>query len=72
MTVLLKDAFKKASKLPDDVQEILAQQPLEDIDAELKWDDTLSNSQDKLEKMAEKARQDYRSGKIHRKGFDKL
>lgn len=72
MTILLKDVFKKASQLSDDAQKLLAYQLLDDIEAELRWDDTLSKSQDNLEKMAEKARRDFKSGKVHQKGFDEL
>jgi hypothetical protein len=46
--------------LPDDAQELLAYQLLDDIEAELLWDETLSKSQNSLEKLANKARKDYR------------
>jgi len=68
MTLLLKNAFEKASQLPDDAQELLAHQLLDDIEAELRWDETLLKSQKNLEKMADKALKDYRSGKVHQKG----
>ncbi len=61
MTLLLKNAFEKASQLPDDAQELLAHQLLDDIEAELRWDETLSKSQNSLEKLADKARKDYKS-----------
>ena len=67
MTLLLKNAFEKSSQLPDDAQELLAHQLLDDIEAELRWDETLLKSQKNLEKMADKARKDYRSGKVHQK-----
>ena len=35
MTILLKQAFEKASQLPDDLQDQLAQEVLEDIAGEL-------------------------------------
>lgn len=72
MTLALKNAFEKSSQLPDDTQELLAHQLLDDIEAELRWDETLSKSQNTLEKLADKARKDYRSGKVHQKGFDEL
>lgn len=36
MTALLSQAFNKAAELPETVQEQIAQQLLEDIEAELK------------------------------------
>ena len=42
MTTILKNAFEKASQLPDAAQELLARQLLDDIEAELKWNDTLN------------------------------
>jgi hypothetical protein len=62
----------KASELPAAVQEQLGKQLLEDIEGELKWDDTLAKSQPLLEKMAARARQAKRTGKTQRKGFDEL
>jgi hypothetical protein len=72
MTVSLKKAFATASQLPRTAQEQLARQMIEDIQGELKWDRTLADSQDLLEKMASKARIARRRGKIVRKGFDEL
>ncbi len=45
---------------------------LDDIEAELKWDKTLANSQPLIEKMAGKARRDRKRRKTVRKGFDEL
>jgi hypothetical protein len=72
MTALLEQAFNKASHLPRAVQEQLARQMLEDIEAELKWDQTLATSQHFLEREADKARNARRRGKVVRKGFDEL
>jgi hypothetical protein len=72
MTTSLEKAFAKASSLPEDVQEQLAEQVLEDIEGELKWDQTLADSQDMLEDMARKARRAQQEGKTTNKGFDKL
>jgi hypothetical protein len=63
MTATLKKAFSRASDLPDQVQEVLAEQLLEDIDGELKWDTTLANSQSLLEKRAKKAAEAKKRGK---------
>jgi hypothetical protein len=72
MTALLEKAFAKAAHLPQAAQRQLAEQMLEDIEAELKWDRTLAGSQHLLEKLASKARQAKRQGKTVRKGFDEL
>ena len=72
MTTSLQKAFEKASSLPDEAQEQLAEQLLEDIEGELKWDRTLAGSQELLEKMAEQARRAQRQGETTHKGFDEL
>jgi hypothetical protein len=72
MTALLERAFHKASRLSQAAQEQLAEQLLDDINGEAKWDKTLENSQNTLEKMARKALAAKRKGKTTRKGFDEL
>ena len=72
MTELLEQAFEKAQKLSDDLQDELAQQLLEDIENELKWQESLSNSEDDLgilEEMAQRALIEDREGKTEEKGF---
>jgi hypothetical protein len=72
MTELLEQAFKKAQKLSDYVQDELAQQLLEDIENELKWQKNLSNSDvdlDVLQEMAQMALIEDREGKTEEKGF---
>jgi hypothetical protein len=72
MTKLLTQAFEKASGLPDDIQDQLAQGLLEEIEWEARWDSALDGSQEKLERLAEKAMQEYCSGKTKEMGFDDL
>jgi hypothetical protein len=72
MTKLLAQAFEKASGLPDDVQDQLAKEMLEEIEWESRWDRTLANSQEKLERLAERAAREYRAGKTKEMGFDEL
>ena len=72
MSDILTKAFKKASKLPKNLQEEIAKQLLEDIEGELKWDETLFKSHDKLEKLANKAIEEFKSGRTKQMGFDKL
>jgi hypothetical protein len=72
MTELLEQAFKKAQKLSDYLQDELAQQLLEDIENELKWQKNLSNSDvdlDVLQEMAQMALIEDRKGKTEEKGF---
>ncbi len=72
MTELLEQAFKKAQKLTNTLQDELAQQLLEDIENELKWQESLSSSDvdlDVLEEMAQKALIEDREGKTEEKGF---
>lgn len=72
MTELLEQAFKKAQKLSNDLQDELAQQLLEDIENELKWQESLSDSDvnpDILEEMAQMALIEDREGKTEEKGF---
>jgi hypothetical protein len=74
MTALLKKALAKAANLPKPVQNELAKQLLEDIEAELKWDRTLASpkSQKLLASMAKKAIKARRAGKIYDMGIDEL
>ncbi len=72
MTELLRKAFEQASRLPDRLQDEVAQELLEDIEGETLWDDTLARSHDQLEKMADRALQEFRAGSTRKAGFDEL
>jgi hypothetical protein len=72
MTTTLAQAFDKAAKLPDTIQEQIALQLIEDIEAELKWDQTFAKTQDKLAKLADKALKDINAGRVKKMGFDEL
>lgn len=72
MTELLRKAFEQASRLPDRLQDEVAQELLEDIEGEERWDDTLARSQDQLEKLADRALQEFRAGRTQKSGFDQL
>ena len=72
MTKLLEQAFKEAQKLSNHLQDELAQQLLEDIENELKWQESLSDSDVELgilEEMAQMALIEDREGKTEEKGF---
>lgn len=72
MTSLLSKAFKKASQLPKSVQDEIALELLEDIESELKWDKAFAESHDKLEKLADKALEEFKAGKTKKMGFDEI
>lgn len=72
MTELLSKAFEQASELPPRLQDELARQILEDLIGESKWDETLARTQNQLEKLADEALAELRSGKTTQMGFDEL
>jgi hypothetical protein len=72
MTNLLTQAFQKASELPENLQDELASELIEEIEWESRWDKTLAESQDKIDRLAQKAIDEYRSGKTKEMGFDEF
>jgi hypothetical protein len=72
MTKLLAEAFEKASKLPENLQDELARELIEELAGEAQWDQTLAESADSVDKMAEQALKEHRAGRTKRMGFDKL
>jgi len=72
VTELLARAFEKASRLPRDLQNQLAQELLDEIAWESSWDKTLEDSQDKLDRLAEKAEREYQAGRTEEQGIDDL
>jgi len=72
MTKLLTKAFEQASSLPEDLQDQVATELLDEIAWEARWDQTLANSQDKLDQLAEEAEAEYRAGNTKEMGFDEL
>lgn len=73
MTHLLAEAFKKAQDLPDYLQNELAEQLIEDVENEIKWQQELSQPQSiKLEELAIQALRDSLAGKTKEMGFDEL
>ena len=72
MTTLLDQAFQAAQKLPIDLQDELAQQLLDDIQNELRWQETLSVSDVEsniLTNMALVALAEDDAGETEDKGF---
>ncbi len=72
MTKLLTEAFERASERPENLQDEFARQLLEELAGEARWDQTLVESGDAIDKMAEEALKEYRAGKTKEMGFDQL
>ena len=72
MTALLEKVFKKASTLSEEVQDMVANELLQEIEWESRWDKTLEKSQNALDILTLKAMAEYKSGKTKEKGFDEL
>ncbi len=72
MSKLLEKAVEQAYKLPEDLQDELGEQLLEDIESELAWQETLAKPQPDLARLAERALQRSKEGKIKKMGFDEL
>ena len=72
MISILSEAFEKAATLPEPLQRQVALQLFEDMEADLKWDRTFSNTQLQLSKMADKALEDFNSGRGKNIGIDEL
>jgi DNA phosphorothioation-dependent restriction protein DptG len=72
MTTLLQKAFTEIQKLPEHLQDELAQQLLQDIESELKWQKSLSNEDLELGAlitMAQEALIEEQEGRTEDKGF---
>jgi hypothetical protein len=75
MTQLLTEAFQQASQLPESLQDQVAQEireVLEEVESEGRWDETLAASQDQLDRLGQKALEEYRAGRTKEMGFDEL
>lgn len=68
MTELLTKAFEKASNLPTDLQDQLAEELIDEMEGEGLWDQTLASTQGQLEQMARKALEEHRTGKTEESG----
>ena len=72
MTTLLEQAFKAAQKLPGELQNEIAQQLLDDIENELRWQATFADSEADMgvfEVMAQAALTEDAAGDTEAKGF---
>lgn len=69
---LLEKVIAETSKLPEDEQEAFAAFMLAELESERRWDELFARSQDLLARMAEEARQEYRSGHTEPLDLEKL
>ena len=72
MTKLLAEAFEKASQLPEDAQDALARELLEELAGEGRWAETLERSGGAVDQMAEQALKEYQAGRTREMGIDEL
>jgi hypothetical protein len=69
---LLERVIEETAKLPESEQEAFAAFMLEELESERRWDELFARSQGMLARMAEEARQEYRSGRTEPVDLDKL
>ena len=72
MTNLLSKVIRRIEALPVELQNEIAEQLLDDLDNELRWQKTLSKPQAKLGKLGAKALEESNTGKTRKMGFDEL
>lgn len=70
--VLLRQVGDEVRKLSATDQDAIASLILEEIQDEQLWDETFARSQGKLARMAAKARDDIRAGKVRNLEIDEL
>ncbi|MBC6419251.1 MAG: hypothetical protein GDA44_10980 [Prochloron sp. SP5CPC1] len=63
MTQILEKAFAKASELPEQDQDAIAEIVLAELASEKRWNDLFAKSQDLLAELAQEALADHRAGK---------
>ena len=63
MTKALQDVFKEAAKLPEAEQEQLAATIRAELEAEASWEARLASSRTALDRLADEALAEHRSGK---------
>ena len=63
MTELLKQAIEKIERLSEDQQNAIATIILEELEDEIKWEQSFANSQDLLAELANEAITEHKAGK---------
>lgn len=72
MTQLLEQALREVKKLPEAEQDVIAALILDELADERRWQESFARSQDQLARLAAKAREDIRAGRVKSGGFDQL
>lgn len=72
MTQLLEQALTEVKKLPEPEQDAIAALILDELADERRWQESFARSQDQLARLAAKAREDIRAGRVQSGGFDQL
>ena len=62
MTQLLEKAFRKALKLPEMEQNIIAKWLIDELESEKKWERLFAESEDTLERLADEALAEHAHG----------
>jgi hypothetical protein len=62
MTAKFRQAFERAQELPLEDQDRLASQVLAEIEDELRWNKAFADSQDVLDRLAERALEEHGRG----------
>jgi hypothetical protein len=73
MPNLLEKVIQQAANLPDEIQDEIAEQWLEDIENEINWQKTLQQPQERrLSELAQEALLQSARGETLAKGFDEI
>ena len=72
MTQLLDQALAEMQKLPESDQDAIAAVILAELADERQWAASFAASQDQLEQLANRVRQDIAAGKVRQAGIDEL
>ena len=72
MTQLLEQALAQVQQLPQTEQDAIAALILEELADERRWDEAFAKSQDQLARLAARAREEIRAGRVRDAGIDEL
>lgn len=72
MTPLLDKAIVEVSKLTPVEQDAIAVLILDELADEQRWDAAFARTEDQLDRLVEKVRQDIRRGRVKTIGMDEL
>ena len=72
MTKLLEEALAEVNKLTSSEQDGIAAIILQELMDEKEWDEQFAKSQEQMAKMAKKALEDFRSGRVRRMRIEEL